>query len=160
MKKIIWIPLVVIGSLAILYAIGVFGVNFYLRRSADPPIEKMEYRTDAEPLVKRFGETLAIQSCHWKGGAAGNLNFGPTDYWLKGFALISGEDLANFQTQYELEKAEIDFPKGIDPKITGFDGFDWRHDKALTQKIIGADYMGDFYLDVQNGVFYFDLSTY
>lgn len=155
-KKIIWIAIL----LVVVVIVGGVSLNLYFNSKKAPDISKIEYRTDVEPLIKRFGKTINIESCFWKADAIGKTNFGPSSYWMKGFIIINKASLSEFQEQYDLQPTNISFEKGIEPNITGFNEFCWFYNKELSKKIIATEYMGEFYLDTRNGIFYFDLVTY
>lgn len=154
-KKIIWFIILTV----VVLIIGVGGVNVILNSRVAQDLEKIEYKTDVQPLINRFGKTIDIESCFWKSDTIGKTNFGPSSYWMKGFIKISQENLMELKTKHPMMKAEVHFEKGISPYITGFSNFDWKYNKELSREIAGAGFVGDFYLDINNGIFYFDLES-
>lgn len=138
----------------------VLGVNLTgCFNSRNTNLAKIEYRTDVEPLIKRFGEILNIESCFWKAETIGKTNFGPSSYWMKGYILISQENADSLKSQYDLSDVDISFENGMTPDITQKDGFKWSYNKELSRKIAGAGFIGEFYFDVENNIFYFDLES-
>lgn len=154
-KKIIWI----IISVVVVLIIGGIGLNMFLNSRVAPNLERIDYKTDAQPLINRFGKTIDIELCFWKSDTIGKTNFGPSPYWMKGFIKISQENLMELKTKYPTIKTDVRFEKGISPDITGFSNFDWQYNKELSREIAGAGFIGEFYLDINNGVFYFDLES-
>lgn len=118
-----------------------------------------EYRTDIEPLVKRFGDKIEFDSCYWKADTIGKTNFGPTSFWLKGFIMLKDDSFQALKSQYELTSVDLDFEEGMEPDITGFETFEWCYSEQMSHDISGVSYMGNFYLDICNGVLYFDLES-
>ena len=39
------------------------------------------------------------------------------------------------------------------------DGFKWSYNKELSRKIAGTGFVGEFYFDAENNIFYFDLES-
>ncbi|MCD8090590.1 MAG: hypothetical protein LUD81_08240 [Clostridiales bacterium] len=142
--------------IAIFFAAKIY--VFFIHSDITPAA--VEYRTDTEPLVKRFGSEIPIETCCWKGGAIGRVNFGPTSVWLKGFIFADEDYIDYIFEESDLMPAEISFEKGIDPEITGFESFEWYTDGELSDEITGNDYWGNFYFDKINGVIYFDVESF
>jgi len=127
----------------------------------------IDYRTDIAPLQERFTNLGNIQSAYWKSGAYNGASFfgnliGPTDYWLKGFILLSDTDYDIIQSEYNWDETEITFDDGINPSITGFDSYKWYSSEDINEQLIYYTYhlMGEFYLDKRNKILYFDVNTY
>ena len=150
-KKIIWIVISVIVVFVVL--------NIFFNSKKTLNMERIAYKTETQPLIDRFGKAINVESCFWKAGTTGKTVLGPSSYWMKGFIKISREDLMEIQKKYPLTKTEICFEKGISPDITGFSDFDWHYNKNLSHDITGGDFIGEFYLDINNGVFYFDAES-
>lgn len=154
-KKTIWI----IASILIVIVIGGVSLNMFLNPKAAPNLRRMEYRTDTQPIINRFGEKISIESCFWKSDVFNSGGIGPSSYWMKGFAKISRESFAELKAKYSMTKIEVNFEKGISPDVTGFSSFDWNYSKELSREIAGASFIGEFYLDINNGILYFDLES-
>lgn len=118
-----------------------------------------EYRTDIQPLADRFGENIEIKSCFWKANVIGRDSIGPTSYWMKGFIIINNDTLEKIENEYDLAKIKINFDEDVNPAVTGFNDFNWCYNDELSKKIKGAGFIGDFYIDTNNGVLYFDLES-
>ena len=154
-KKTILISIGIV-AIAISFCIG---LTAYTNSRQNPNMSKIEYRTDVEPLTKRFGEMLDIQSCFWKTGTIGKANFGPSSYWMKGYAFISQENADNLKSQYNLTEVDISFDDGVTPDVTGKAEFNWCYNNELSRRIAGLEFVGEFYFDVKNNIFYFDLES-
>ena len=156
-KKKVFI--IVISVLVAVVAINI-GLGIYFNTPKNFDMTKMEYRTDAEPIVSRFGEVIEIESCFWKADVFGKSRLGPSEYWMKGFIMLSEKSFETIKSQYELSEVDLKFEEGMESSVTGFEEFQWCHNRELTESIVGAEFMGDFYIDVKNGILYFDLETY
>ena len=155
-KKIIWI---IVSILLVIIVIGCVSLKIFINSNKSTNLTKIEYRTDIEPLTKRFGKMLSIESCFWKAGTVGKSNFGPSSYWIKGYALISQENANSIKLDYNFSDVDISFENGITPDITGKSTFKWSYNKELSKKLAGAGFVGEFYFDVENNIFYFDLES-
>lgn len=150
--------LLIIGAFAILFALSV-NLTGYFNSKKSHELTKIEYRTDVEPITKRFGEMLSIESCFWKAKTIGKANFGPSSYWMKGYILISQENADFLKSKYDFTDVDINFENGMEPDITGKSNFKWSYNKEFSKKIVGAEFVGEFYFDVENNIFYFDLES-
>lgn len=123
-------------------------------------LANLNYRTDVEPLKNHFPYLNEVTQAFWKSGRYGDSLIGPSDVWLKGFVLLNNTDFDNLKSQYEWHKTEVIFEEGVNPNITGFEYFEWYLSKDFSEYLNQNTFMGDFYLDKNNGILYFDLSTY
>jgi hypothetical protein len=140
---------------------------FFVAKKRDKDdLTKIEHRTDLEPLKNHFPVLSDITAAYWKSGRYGNSGIGLSDIWLKGFVILSGSKCDAIQSEYTWNEAEVSFDKGIAPDkeivpdITGLSNFRWYSSEGFTKLMNGNEFMGDFYLDKNNQVLYFDLSTY
>jgi hypothetical protein len=119
----------------------------------------MEYRKDCESIAKRFPSLENVAECYWKADIIGNSSFGPTSYWMKGFIVLHKEETDRINTQYEWISTSLEFGSGINPGITGFSDFDWKHSKRFSEDTTGTSYVGEFYYDTNNNILYFDIES-
>jgi len=134
-----------------------------IRFNAINNIETMEYRTDIEPLQRRF--PYYFNNSHkifWKTGRyhSGVLPPGSSDIWFKGFIFLNATDFDALKLEYDWTNIELIFEEGMDPSITGFDSFKW-HSSEKIRRVLRHEYFyqGNFYLDKINMILYFDFST-
>lgn len=156
--KITKIVIIIILVIVVMMAAGIVGIK-KLSVIKKPELEKIEYRTDTEHLTKRFGNFIKIENCFWKAGMIGRSNIGPSSYWLKGYAFITQENADFIKNEYSFTNVDIQFDDGITPDITGKNEFGWSYNKELSKKIAGAGFIGEFYFDIINNIFYFDLES-
>ena len=152
--KSIWIIMVIL-----LVMIAIVGEKNFIESNKTISLIEIEYRTDIEPLIKRFGNTISIETCFWKSNIIGNSKLGPSSYWMKGYAFVSSEDADFLKSKYNFISVDISFEKGITPDITGKNEFKWSYNKELSRKLTGAQFIGEFYFDIENNIFYFDLES-
>lgn len=153
-KKIVFMILFLI-----ILVIAVICFSKVINLKESPQLEQMEYRTDMQPLIDRFGKTVNIESCFWKADIIGNRRLGFSSYWMKGFIMIDDKTLTEIKNKYHLIKVDLKFEKGMTPAITNFDSFEWKYNKELSHEIAGSSFVGEFYIDVINGILYFDLES-
>lgn len=133
---------------------------FLFIRWCQPQKDTPLLRTDVEPLIVRFGETLGITSCAWKAGVIGDSGIGPSSYWMKGFIEVKRENFTNLISQYEIIPTNIHFDNNIiTTDVLDYEVYNWGYNSELSKKIIGVGYVGVFYVDIQNCLFYFDLES-
>lgn len=89
----------------------------------------------------------------------GRDSIGPTPYWMKGFIIINNDTLEKIENEYDLAETKINFDEDVNPEVTGFNSFNWCYNGELSRKIKGAGFIGEFYIDTNNGVLYFDLES-
>jgi len=126
-------------------------------------ITRMEYRTDIEPLQRRFPHFDNSHETFWKTGICSKGFFPParTDIWLKGFVILSPTDFYALEQEANWIRTEKIFEEGMYPSVTGFDRFDWHSSWEMSSIIRresryrGFSYRGSFYLDKINRVLYF-----
>lgn len=127
--------------------------------NTDESVEQMEYRTDSQPIRDRLPLLPEFTECYWKAETIGSSNFGPSNYWMKGFVVLENAELRQLLANYDREPSAVEFPRGIDPSVTGRTGFEWHSNTAFTEKLIYPKFVGTIYLDIENGVLYFDLEN-
>ena len=132
----------------------------YYNIKKHPDMSKIEYRNDKEPLIEYFNNNIIdIESRYWKTGIVGKSNFGPTSYWIKGFIVTNKYNFTNILTKYSFSEVALNFNKGMEPEITGYSEFKWCYNNDLSQQIINNGFIGNFYFDIENGIFYFDVES-
>lgn len=154
-KKTIGVIILIFVILA-LFAIG---LTKYFNAKKTFDLAKMEYRTDVQPLVDRFGDKISIDACWWKADIIGKTNLGPSSYWMKGFALLNKQSVESIQAKYHLISTSLEFEQGMHPCVTEFEEFEWRYSEELSREIAGAGFIGEIYVDLKNSVLYFDLES-
>lgn len=119
----------------------------------------MEYRTDMKPIKDRFPDIPDFSECHWKAHTIGKTSFGPTNYWMRGFLCLSEKDFQKILTDYEWSADSVVFPNDVNPSITGEGDFNWHSSKDFQSMILRQSYVGSIYLDITNGILYFDVEN-
>ncbi len=80
-------------------------INFNAHKSSnDRDISSVPYRTDKQPIMNRFPKFGEFDKCYWKAHTIGRTDFGPTSYWMKGFAVLSQNDFERIKKEYTWEK--------------------------------------------------------
>ena len=153
-KKLIWTIVVLAISFTLL---SVYSIAKNIKKI---DLVKIEYKTDLEPLKNHFPTLNDITSAYWKSGTYGNSTIGLSDIWLKGFVILSDSKFDAIQSGYKWNESKISFDKGISPEITGLSGFHWYSSDDFSKFMNKNIFIGNFYLDKNNRVLYFNLSTY
>ena len=153
MKKFVCIMTLVV------IAVIIGGMSLNMFHNSKKGLERIEYRTDIQPLNERFSKTLDISDCFWKVSTIGNTRFGPSSYWMKGYAFISQETAESIKAEYSFVDVNINFEKGITPDVTKKNEFRWSYNKKLSREIAGTKFIGEVYFDTLNNIIYFDLES-
>jgi hypothetical protein len=122
-------------------------------------VSNIEYRTDAQPIIDRFPALPAFQACYWKANTIGRTDFGPTNYWMKGFIVLKKTTYLQLLNDYKWKPVSFKFPKGINPAVTIYQDFCWCSNDEFTASMMAASFIGSFYLDTINGILYFDVEN-
>ena len=75
----------------------------------DRNAELVEYRLDSQPIKNNFPNLPAFEKCFWKSNTIGRTDFGPTNFWLKGFFILNQESQEMISKQYEMKLSNIEF---------------------------------------------------
>lgn len=121
--------------------------------------DNSEFRSDLEPIVERFGNSVEINSCFWKAAPITSNRIGPSSYWIKGFIVLTKADFDRIVNDYSMKKTQITFDDNINPNITGYNNFNWYYSDKLAHELKGGNFIGDVYLDITNGIVFFDLEN-
>ena len=78
---------------------------------------------------------------------------------MKGFIVLHESTFKDLKSKYSWTPVDIRFSTGIDATVTGFTTFNWCCNKDFVNETKTASFIGEFYLDIQNGVIYFDVEN-
>ena len=81
-KPILFGIIIVVIIVAVILGVKSIG------NSSEQNLTSMEYRNDEQPILDRFPAIPEFQTCFWKASTTGRTNFGPTNYWMKGFVIL------------------------------------------------------------------------
>ncbi|OPX44460.1 hypothetical protein CLHUN_17590 [Ruminiclostridium hungatei] len=140
--------------------IGVVGYTLYsMVADTNSTIGKTEngYRVDKDPITSRFPNVGQFDKCYWKADTIGKSGVGPSSYWMKGFVVLKREDFEAFKTQYKWLDVESGWKPSLDTSILNIQSFKWSFSTEFDNYIKSASYVGKFYLDLENGIVFFDV---
>lgn len=131
------------------------------RETQNVGYEDKEYSNNIESIEYYFYEIKNIEKVYFKSKLLGDYDhdrsIGPSSSQVAGFICISEDEKELLMNEYEFEKKEPVFPAGISPDVTGYDKFDWRWNYEFERKIEKGNLAGDMFLDINNGVIFFDV---
>lgn len=142
------------GSMLLLIITTIIATQIMFKDSKD-----VAYRTERSPIENRFPEIPDFIECYWKADTIGKTNFGPTSYWMRGFVLLDDNALQKILSSYVWSAKSIAFPEGITPDITGKTDFDWHINTEFQRSVLQQRFVGCVYLDIINGILYFDVEN-
>ncbi len=115
------------------------------------------YRVDKEPITNRFSKLGQFDKCYWKADTVGKSSAGPSPYWMKGFVILHSEDFETFKSQYKWRDVESGWKPSLDAGILNIQPYKWSYSAEFDNYIKSANYVGKFYLDLENGIVFFDI---
>ena len=167
-KRLICVGIIILIGICILNK-NVIWENGYFRNSKTSiekeeykwanDVLKVNYRSDTEPIKKRFPELGNFKKCYWKANTIGRTNFGPVSYWMKGFVCLEEEKFEEIKNEDLWENKESNWNPEIGTEILNFSEYEWLKSDTFSSKISGSEFIGKFYLDVKNKIIYFDVES-
>lgn len=115
------------------------------------------YRVDREPLLTRFPRLGPFEKCYWKADIIGKPGIGPTPYWMKGFVFLDSVEFTTFKVRYQWADVESGWEPSLDTAILGVQSFRWSYSQGFNDYVRSVGYGGKFYLDLENGIVFFDV---
>ena len=133
--------------------------NPVIENGNDVDLIGIEYRTDKTFLVDVYQRFENIEKAYWKSESIGRSNFGPTSYFIKGFVVLTEEEIKDIRNTYEFKETVIEFQSGIEPTVTGLSEFVWGSNEEFTKEIQSARYISEIYFDMNHGLIYFNVEN-
>ena len=149
----IFISVVVILAIICIFAISRIDTKDNTRKDATI----VEYKIDKQPIIDRFPSLPEFKDCYWKADNIGKTDFGPSNYWMRGFVVLEPSSFDQLKWNHTWVQKDIIFPNGIDPTITKAKDFNWCNSSDFTSDFLGGSFVGDIYFDTTNGILYFDV---
>lgn len=78
-----------------------------------------------QPLIKRFPKFGQFDKCYWKAHTIGRTDFGPTSYWMKGFAVLSQDSFERLKKEYKWEEIDKSWQPDLGTDILNLSNFNW-----------------------------------
>lgn len=117
--KRLFIGLVIVAGVAFtayaVFCVSVFwsiNQDYKQRKQAAKDNQEHQWRTDVEPLASRFETFSGIESAYWIYGRKGEISMfdglGPTDYYMRGYFVLSEEEANRLHEKYTWEEVSAD----------------------------------------------------
>ena len=124
---------------------------------------KEETKTDIQPLINRFPEFISDDNtvnCFWTYSLYNSdARIGPSTYHMEGFIDITDTELEHLLEKYEFTESELAVDELLQPYLLEYENVKWCYSKELSYDITKSNFVGHFYLDVNNGLYYFELDS-
>ncbi len=147
-------------------------ICFLMFNSCDDKVELNDFvtnRTEKQPLLDRFSLLEDFESCLWQSAVISNRSFdiGPTSYWMQGYIVLNKEQFKDFKENYDWkekdlivnnEKFSLKNGKSVPEIDLNLDDCNWTYSDKFNEKILG-NFIGEFYLDLNNKVLFFDVES-
>ena len=150
-KKAVFVPCLV----AILL---IFGSTF-CGCSGKTVANGSEFKTEQDAITSRFPKIGDFTACYWKADAIGDsrLSIGPTPYWMKGFVVLGKDNFEDLKKDFQWVRVDDSWNPSLDVSVLKENSFQWAICKAFDSYVMSSDYVGNFYLDFENGILFFDV---
>ena len=145
--------IIIIIAIGILLFVGYRLFNFANYRSP-----RTEIKHDISIITNRFPVlSNKIESCYIKADTLGNINIGPSSYWIVSFVVLNEDGKKMICDKYNFENISPQFSKLLLPNVTEKNDFEWKYSEDLQNDLLGSDFIGKVYYDLKNSILYFDI---
>ncbi|WP_409342721.1 hypothetical protein [Paenibacillus sp. MBLB4367] len=134
-------------------------IYFYISNdhARDGDLKESIIRTDIDPIKTRFPRLGDFEKCLWQTHLiGGNRSIGPSSYRLVGYVVLKDEEFSKFVTQFNWEQADK-VNTILSQEALGLTTKNWSYSKTFNDYVKSASFVGDFYLDLENKLIYFDV---
>lgn len=122
---------------------------------------KDEIRTDKEPISSRFPNLGEFNNCYWKADIIDENNRvsvpGPSSYWMKGFIVLNSKEVNSLKNVFKWSAVKSNWKPSLYTNILNLKTFKWSYSEDFNNYIMSASYVGKFYMDLENGIVFFDV---
>ncbi|RXZ81548.1 hypothetical protein EBB07_14595 [Paenibacillaceae bacterium] len=115
-----------------------------------------QYKTDIQPVMDRFPLLEKINKAYWKAEVIGDNSFGPSSYWMKGYVFLDTSIMERIQKLFNWNYMD-NFNPAMKLDIHHEQEHRWAYSEEFNSYIKASDFIGNFYLDVNNGLIYFEV---
>jgi hypothetical protein len=120
-----------------------------------------EFKTEKNPISDRFPKLGEFEKCYWKadiiGKKSSKLTPGPTPYWMKGYIFLDRQEFEAFKNNYKWTSVDDNWKPELDAEILGVKPANWSYSEEFNSFIKPPSFFGEFYLDIEKGIIYFDV---
>jgi hypothetical protein len=117
--------------------------------------KSVEYKTDIEQIVSRFPNIGDIKDGYWAADTFGG-DFGPTSFWMKGYIYPTDDGVEKFKKSFTWQLTPKWNP-AFESIVSNSDTQQWAFSEDFNSYIKSSDFVGEFHMDLRNGVIYFDV---
>ncbi|WP_138754280.1 hypothetical protein [Paenibacillus sinopodophylli] len=113
-------------------------------------------KTEIQPVIDRFPRLEKIEKVYWQAEVIGDQNFDPSSYWMKGYIYLDKVIMESIENSYnwqDLNNLKPSFHLDIEQEQES----QWLFSEDFNSYIKPSNFVGNFYLDVNNERFYFEV---
>lgn len=158
MKKSRFVTILFFGILILCIVFCILTVSFiYPRKAPDTDI-----RTDAEAITRRFPffSEEDILWVRWKAEDIAVGGIGPSSYRIKGIIKVDAECAKRIENLYDFQPAAITVEDEFFPEEGAPFAYKWGYNETLSYTdITQSRFVGSFYYDEKNDMFWFDCDS-
>lgn len=128
---------------------------------ADNKPHNDDIRTDKKPILTRLTNIGDFEKCVWEADYEGkNTRLSAPDtstFRIRGYILLYKSEMEKLKKQYKWEEVESDWKPAFQQSILKVDAKNWLRSDEFNNYITPDDYFGEFFIDLNSGILYFDL---
>lgn len=120
-------------------------------------------QTDIKLLSNRFPEFInektVTRCCYIADKYSSYSRIGPDTYWMKGLVKITDSELKRLLSEYDFSECEVIPSDKLSPFLSEYSNVKWHYSQELSYDITKSNFVGNFYLDTANGIYYFEVDS-
>ncbi|MBW7474565.1 hypothetical protein K0T92_07390 [Paenibacillus oenotherae] len=145
-------------SLLLLLALVTVVIVIFMKPVFYPTVEKSMTRTDIEPIMNRFPRLEKVEKAVWQVDRIGESHFGPSSYRMKGYIFLSEQMIKQLENSYEWVEVS-NWKPSIHLTLSQVNAHHWTYSEEFNDYVVPNNYIGKFYWDSNNKLFYFEVDN-
>lgn len=120
-------------------------------------------QTNLKLLSDRFPEFIteetATSCCYTADKYSSYSRIGPDTYHMEGCVKLTDSELKRLLSEYDFSECEVIPSDKLSPFLSEYSNVKWHYSKELSYDITKSNFVGKFYLDTANGIYYFEVDS-
>ena len=111
--------------------------------------------------MDRFPGLGNFIECYWEAEKIGVDTLfsppAPSSYWMKGYVILEKEVFNDFKKKYKWDLMDREWRPSFHVDAISIESPNWGFSNEFNNYIKTASFMGEFYLEFNNGIIYFEV---
>ena len=120
-------------------------------------------QTDIKLLSNRFPEFInektVTRCCYIADKYSSYSRIGPDTYHMEGCVKLTDSELKRLLSEYDFSECEVIPSDKLSPFLSEYSNVKWHYSQELSYDITKSNFVGNFYLDTANGIYYFEVDS-